>query len=234
MKAHYHLSAETRQQHGKRVSRRMRHLQDQVPGILYGADKDTVSIKLAHNELKKALEHENFYSSILTLKLDGVEEKVILKALQRHAYKPRLLHVDFLRINPKEKLDMNIPLHFKGGEEAPGLKEGGVISHLLNDAQVRCLPADLPEFIEVDLSHLEMNQSVRLSDLKLPPNVKLVALLHDQDQTVASLYMPQVIEEEPVAAPEEGAAAPAEGEASAAPEKAAPTAGKSDGKPSKE
>jgi large subunit ribosomal protein L25 len=214
MKTQYQLSAETRHHHGKRASRRMRRLEDQIPGALYGASKDTVAIKLSQKELKKALEHESFYSSILTLKLDGTEEKVIIKALQRHAYKPTLLHVDFLRINPKEKLNMNIQLHFKGGDEAPGLKEGGVISHLLNEVEIRCLPADLPEFIEVDVSHLEMNQAIHLSDLKLPSGVELVGLLHDQNQTVANLQMPHVVDSTAAEAAPEGEAA-AENEASA-------------------
>ena len=220
MKAQYQLSAETRHLHGKRASGRMRHLEDKIPGVLYGASKVTVAIKISQKELKKALEHESFYSSILTLTLDGTEEKVIIKALQRHAYKPTLLHVDFLRINPKEKLNMNIQLHFKGSDDAPGLREGGVISHLLNEVEIRCLPSDLPEFIEVDVSHLEMNQAIHLSDLKLPAGVELVGLLHDQDQTVAHLQIPHVAEEPTTeATPEAEAAAP---NAEKTPENSAP------------
>jgi large subunit ribosomal protein L25 len=229
MKAIYEITAETRQQHGKRASRRLRRLEEQVPGALYGANKETLAIKLGQKELKKALEHEGFYSHILTLKLDGTEEKVILKALHRHPYKPTLLHVDFLRINPKVKLTMNIPLHFKGGEEAPGLKEGGQISHLLNDVEIRCLPVDLPEFIEVNLSHLEMNQTVRLSELQLPKGVELVALSHDQDQAVASLHMPHIVEEPTPAEAAGEEAAPTEGEAGAETKTS-----ESSGKPAKE
>lgn len=223
MKAIYELSVETRQQYGKRASRRLRRLTKQVPGALYGAGKDTVSIQLSHNELWKALENEGFYSHILTLKLNGVEEKAVLKDLQRHPCKPAILHVDFLRINPKEKLTMHVPLHFKGGDQAPGLKQGGQISHLVNDVEIRCLPADLPEFIEVDLSHLELEQTVHLSELTPPPGVELVGLLHEQDPAVASLHLPHIIAEPSEAeaaeaASEEEGTSSAEGESEPAKE----------------
>jgi large subunit ribosomal protein L25 len=191
----YELAAETRHKMGKGENRRIRRIQDKVPAIVYGADKAPHTIVLDHNTFAHALENEGFYSHILTLNIDGKPEKVVLKDLHRHPSRPKILHADFLRISSKTKLTMNIPLHFLGGDIAPGVKlEGGVISHLMTEVEVRCLPGDLPEYIEVDLSKLSIGDAVHLSELKLPKNIELTALGHGEghDQPVAHIHKPTV------------------------------------------
>lgn len=201
----FELSAETRSEIGKGANRRLRQLASKVPGIIYGAGKQPTPISVSHNSLMNALKNEAFYSHILTLDVDGKSEKVVLKDLHRHPYKPQLIHVDFLRISATEKLYMNVPLHFKGEDVAPGVKiGGGVVSHLMNEIEIRCLPADLPEFIEVDVSNLELNASIHLSELKVPKGVEIVALSHgkEHDQSVVSIHRPHVsTEPEAPAAP---------------------------------
>lgn len=202
----YELTAEARSHSGKGSSRRLRRLENKVPAIIYGGDKNPAMIVLDHNSLTKALENEGFYSHILTLEVAGKKEKVVLKDLHRHPSRPKILHADFLRVNPNTKITMQVPLHFKGGDDAPGVdKEGGVISHLMNEIEIRCLPGDLPEFIEVDLSKLSLGDAVHLSDLKLPKGIEITALLHgsEADQAVANIHKPTIIEE-PETASEEG------------------------------
>lgn len=195
-KISFEIDAVVRHDMGKGASRRLRR-EEKVPGVVYGAGKPPVSLSLEHKHISKSLSVEAFYSHILTLKTAGEAERVILKAVQRHAYKPRILHVDFQRVRADEKLHMHVPIHFVGGEEAPGVKEGGVISHIVSDAEVSCLPDNLPEFLEVNIAGLEMNQILHLSDIKLPNGVELVALAHDDDKPMVSIHMPR-IEEEPV------------------------------------
>lgn len=208
------LNAQTRSEVGKGASRRLRN-GDKIPGIVYGAHKEPASITVVHRELARALENEAFYSHILTLKIDDKSEKVILKDLQRHPFKPRITHIDLQRISEKEAITMRVPLHFHGGDVAPGVKiGGGIISHMQSEVSIRCLPANLPEYIDVDLSHLELNAGVYLSDLKLPKDVELVDLAHGgEDRAVAMVYIPRAATE----TVETAAAAPAEGEAAAAP-----------------
>ncbi len=182
---------------GRGASRRLRRI-ERVPAVVYGAGEQAVSLLLDHHKLVKALSFEAFYSRILTLKVGKKTEKVILKALQRHPSKPRLLHLDFLRVRADQKLEMHIPLHFKGAEEAPGLKEGAVFAHLMSDIEVSCLPGDLPEYIEVDVSQMGLDQSIYLSDLKLPKGVELTAFAQGtegHDQQIVSLHIPRVEEE---------------------------------------
>lgn len=194
----FELSAEVRLNHGKAASRRHRRLDNKVPAVIYGANKEPLSILINHNHINNALKNEAFYSHILTLNVNNSTEKVVLKALQRHPSKPQILHADFLRVSAHEKLSMNIPLHFVNEEEAYGVKmEGGVVLHLMNEVEIRCLPADLPEFIEVDLIDLKNDETFHLSQLKLPAGVELVALLHGgEDRGVASIHR-RVISEEP-------------------------------------
>lgn len=192
----FELVAETRNAKGKGASRRLRHA-DKVPGIIYGGEKPAVPVTLEHNSLLKHLEHEAFYSHILTVKLDGKEEKAVLRDLQRHPHKPRIVHLDLQRVSATQKLRMRVPLHFTNADIAPGVKQsGGVVSHLINDLEVSCFPQHLPEFIEVDLSQVKLNESVHLSHLKLAEGVELVALAHGDDRAVASIHMPRVVEEE--------------------------------------
>ncbi len=213
----FEIDAEMRNDIGKGASRRLRHA-NKVPAIVYGAGEPAVSLTLDHSKIFQSLANEAFYSRILTLKISGKSEKVILKAMQRNPAKPRIAHMDFLRVRADQKLHMHVPLHFVGAEGAPGIKEGGAFSHHVSDVEVSCLPADLPEFIEVDLSQFVLDQSMHLSELKLPKGVELVALAHGvegHDSSVVSLHVPRVIEEEvPVVEAVEGAEVQAaEGEA---------------------
>ncbi len=216
----FELEAEVRADVGKGASRRLRHA-DKVPAVVYGAGEAPMSLTLDHNKTAHALSHEAFYSHILTLKVGKKSEKVILKDVQRHPAKPRVAHVDFLRVRADQKLQMHVPLHFLGEEEAPGVKEGGVFSHHMTDVQVSCLPGDLPEYIAVDVSKLALDQGVHLSELNLPKGVELVAFAHGvegHDQSVVSVHIPRIIEEEvvEVAAEEAAAAEGAEGQEGAA------------------
>jgi large subunit ribosomal protein L25 len=195
-KQSFEVEASVRHDMGKGASRRLRR-EEKVPGVVYGANKEPVLISLDQNKMAKALEHESFYSHILTLKTGTDSDRVILKAVQRHPFKPFLLHVDFQRINMNEKLHMHIPLHFLGAEEAPGVKEGGLIQHIMSDVEVSCLPGDLPEFIEINVADMALNDIRHLSDIKLPKGVEIVALLHEDDKPVVSIHLPR-IEEEPV------------------------------------
>jgi large subunit ribosomal protein L25 len=201
-KIKYELDATLRNELGKGASRRLRR-EEKVPGILYGGGKAPVSITLEHDKTARALEHESFYSRILTLRTGTESERVILKDVQRHPFKPRIAHVDFQRVRADEKLNMHIPLHFTGGEIAPGVKEqGGVVSHIMSDVEVSCLPDHLPEFIEIDLSGMQLNDIIHLSNLKVPEGVELVELTHGNDRAVVSVHIPRV-EEEPVEEPTE-------------------------------
>jgi large subunit ribosomal protein L25 len=228
----FELEAVVREDIGKGASRRLRHT-NAVPAVVYGAGEAPLSLTLNHDKVSVALAHEAFYSHIVTLKHGKKSEKVIIKALQRHPSKPRIQHIDFLRIRADQKLKMNVPLHFLGEDKAPGVKEGGVFQHLMTDIEVSCLPDNLPEFIDVDVSNLALDQSIHLSQLQLPNGVELVAFAHGvegHDQAVISIHIPRIIEEEVVeaAAPEEGAA-PAEGEAAPAGQAAS-----AEGEPKKE
>jgi len=210
MSVDFVLNAERRNDEGKGASRRLRRT-GRVPGVIYGAGKDAVSISLNHKDLLKNLESEAFYSHILTVKLDSGEEQAILKDLQRHPSKPAVLHIDLQRVSANEKIRVHVPLHFMGEEVAPGVKQGGgVVAHSLTEVEVSCLPKDLPEFIEVDLSKLDLNEPVHLSELKLPAGVEIVELAHGHDLPVVSIHVPRAAKE-PEAAPEEaGEEAPGE------------------------
>lgn len=207
-KAKFEVEASVRHDKGKGASRRLRR-EEKVPAIVYGGGAAAVSLTLEHNKIAKSLENEAFYSHILLLKTGSDSERVILKDVQRHAYKPRVMHVDFQRVRADEKLHMHIPLHFHGGENAPGVKDaGGVVSHIMSDVEISCLPDDLPEFIEVDVSGMELNQIIHLSELKLPKGVEIVALTHGDDKPVVSVHIPRV--EEPEEIPTEAPVAPSE------------------------
>ncbi len=185
MSSEFVLTAEPRTEQGKGASRRLRR-EGKVPAILYGAGKDPVPLSVNHNELLKQLENEAFYSHILTVELDGKTEQAVLKDLQRHPAKPFILHLDLMRVSAGEKIRVNVPLHFIGEDVAPGVKiGGGIVTHAVTEVEISCLPKDLPEYIEVDLSALELGESLHLSDLKLPPGVELVQLLQGEEHDVA-------------------------------------------------
>ncbi len=229
MKTSFELVAEFREMHGKGASRRLRH-DGKVPAILYGGHLDARALALSHQKLQLVLENERSYSTILSLRVGEQTHAAIVKDVQRHPYKNAILHVDFQRVEENEKIRISIPLHFKGEAIAPGVKQqGGLVSHMRTEVEVSCLPKDLPEFIEVDLSNLSLNESIHLSQLKIPDGVVLVDLVKE-DAAVVAIHSPRA--EEPEAAPAaaaaaaEGAAAPAAAGADAAkkPEAAKPAA----------
>ncbi len=188
MKNDFVLEASLRNDLGKGASRRLRR-EGKVPAVLYGGHKDAASLTMDHNDLFHHLENEAFYSHILTIKVDGKDEQAVLKDLQRHPYKPVIVHVDFQRVSAKEKIRMHVPLHFVGGDVAPGVKVGGgIVTHNMNEVEVSCLPKDLPEFIEVDLSNCTLNHSIHMSELKLGAGVELVELAHGHDLPVGGVH----------------------------------------------
>ncbi|MCW5588787.1 MAG: 50S ribosomal protein L25/general stress protein Ctc [Legionellales bacterium] len=188
----FEFHATSRQDVGKGASRRLRRLNNLVPAIIYGGTENPHNITLEHNKVVKALESEAVYSSILHLHVDGKAEKVVLKALQRHPSEPRILHMDFQRISATEKISMQVPLHFTGEDVAPGVKQGGgIVSHMLSSADVICLATDLPEYIEVDISNLELDRILHLSDLTLPKGVEFIALNQGNDLPVVTIHKPR-------------------------------------------
>ncbi|MGB5258908.1 MAG: 50S ribosomal protein L25/general stress protein Ctc [Gammaproteobacteria bacterium] len=210
----FELNAEPRTDTGKGASRRLR-LAGKVPAIMYGGGKDPESLTLLHNEVLRNLEHEAFYSHILTIKIGGSDTPVILRDMQRHPSKPIVMHMDLQRISAREKLKTNVPLHFIGEDAAPGVKAGGLVSHELTEVAVECLPKDLPEFIDVDISGLEIGDSIHLSGVTAPDGVTLTELARGEghDLSVVSIHVRRVVEEEPTEAPAaEGESAEGEAE----------------------
>ncbi|MBU0499258.1 MAG: 50S ribosomal protein L25/general stress protein Ctc [Gammaproteobacteria bacterium] len=169
------VNAQSRSDMGKGASRRLRRT-GVVPGIVYGAGSEPAMIALVHTELEKHLEHEAFYSHILTLSLDGKEEKVVLKDLQRHPSRPFVQHVDFMRVSTDGAIHMSVPLHFTNEPISPGVKHGGTATYYLTSVEVECKPADLPEYLEVDLADLDLGHTVHLTEIKLPEGVSFPAL----------------------------------------------------------
>lgn len=216
------VSAISRNLQGTGASRRLRKA-GRVPGIVYGAGKDVVRIEMDHNNLYHQLKQEAFHASILSLDLDGKKEKVLLRDVQMHPFRLQVLHMDFQRISEHEKIHVKVPLHFVNAEISPGVKtDGGVVSHVMTELNISCLPKDLPEFIEVDLSTLAIGHSIHLSEIKLPNGVAPIGLGKGDDPVVATVQIPKAMVAEEA---ETAAAAAAAAEAAAA---AAPAAG---GKP---
>ncbi|ASK34960.1 50S ribosomal protein L25/general stress protein Ctc [Alloalcanivorax mobilis] len=189
------LTAENRSHAGKGASRRLRRLHNKVPGIIYGGEAEPVMVSLEMRELKKALETEAFYSHVLTLKLDGKEQQAVLRDLQRHPATGFPAHIDFLRVDQSHKITMVVPLHFTNEEKCIGVKkQGGEIHHNIAEVEVSCLPQNLPEYLTVDMTAVELDQVIHLSDVKLPAGVELtqLALGEDHDQPVAAVHTPKV------------------------------------------
>jgi len=194
MSNEFQLEAEPRNISGKADARRLRH-QQRIPAIIYGGDQDPQSIVIEQKNITKLLNNPASYAHILTLNVGGKSEKVILKALQRHAYKPLIQHADFLRIKAKEAITMNTPLHFLNEESCAALKQGGLLSKLANDVEIKCLPADLPESIDIDLSSMVMDQTLHLSDITLPKGVELTQdVTEEHNPAIASIHMPKAAE----------------------------------------
>ncbi|HYG06981.1 MAG TPA: 50S ribosomal protein L25/general stress protein Ctc [Stenotrophomonas sp.] len=181
----HEIKVQRREDEGKGASRRLRHA-GVIPAIVYGGDLKPVSIQLDHEEVWLAQQNEWFYSSILDLSLNGEVQKVLLRDMQRHPFKQLIMHIDFQRVNENEKLNASVPLHFINEEKSPAGKSADVVvTHELNEVQITCLPKDLPEFIEVDLSALEVGNVIHLSDIKLPAGVEIPELKQGKEHDVA-------------------------------------------------
>ena len=223
MSEEFDLIAEMREDQGKGASRRLRH-KGKVPAIIYGAGRPPRALAFDHNKVLHQLENESFYSSVLNIKVGDKSQAAILKDLQRHPARNQIVHMDFQRIVEDEEIRMNVPLHFIGEDVAPGVKlGGGSVSHLRTDVEVVCLPKHLPEFIEVDVSELELDAMIHLSELKLPEGVEIPELAQgpEHDHAVVSIHVIKaraVEEEEEItseeAEGEEAGETPAEGEES--------------------
>jgi len=185
----YVLNAEVRNDLGKGASRRLRHA-DKVPAIIYGGDKAPLSVTLEHHKLVQAQSNEGFYTHILTINVGGEEVKAIVKAMQRHPFKPKIMHVDFQRVEAGHELHTVVPVHFIN--EAAAAKKGGIVAHHINEIAITVLPADLPEFIEVDLADVAVGVTLHLSDLKIPAGVTITELAKGagHDQAVVSVNKP--------------------------------------------
>lgn len=195
MSTGFALDVENRPDLGTGSSRRLRR-QGKVPAIIYGGGRKPRAVVLDHARLLREMEQEAFYTSILTLTLGEVSQPVVVKDLQRHPSRRQVLHLDFLRIREDEKISLNVPLHYLGGDVAVGVREqGGEVSVQLTEVEVSCLPKDLPENIEVDISDLELNQRLHLTDIQIPEGVELPALVQDLDPSIVTI-IPRRREEE--------------------------------------
>ena len=190
MSAKFELSAKARTHLGKSASRRLRRLENCIPAVVYGGGENPTSLTIAHDDAIHALANEAFYSHVLSLDINDKKEKVILKGLQRHPFKPKVLHMDFLRVKANEKISMNVPLHFLNEDKAKGVKQGGIIAHLQTEIEISCLPEALPEFIAVDLIHLTIDETIPLSAITLPAGVTLSSD-RNNNQPVVSIHLPR-------------------------------------------
>ncbi|MGB5578994.1 MAG: 50S ribosomal protein L25/general stress protein Ctc [Woeseia sp.] len=214
MSQDFDLIAEFRQDQGKGASRRLR-LQGKVPAIIYGGGRDPRALSFDHNKLLRQMDNESFYSSVLNVKVGDNSQAAIVKDVQRHPAKRQVLHIDLQRILENEEIRMNVPLHFLGEDVAPGIKAGGSVSKLMTEVEITCLPRNLPEYIEVDISGLEIDDMLHISDIKIPEGVELVELSHGEghDQPIVAIHVIKVVEvEEPTDEEETPAAVPTVGE----------------------
>ena len=217
--ASYEVVAQSRKEQGTGASRRLR-LSGRVPAIVYGGKKDAESVDLDHNAIWNQLRHEKFHASILSLVVDGKPQQVLLRSVNMHPWKAQVQHVDFQRIAADEKIRMKVPLHFSGAESSPAVKgQSATVSHILNEIEIRCLPADLPEFIPVDLSGLTVGNTVHVKDLLLPKGVEVV-LRGKENPAVVICQVPRA------SADDELTAAPSAADVPAAKQKAPDAAAK--------
>lgn len=188
------LHAERRDDLGKSASRRQRRLNKMVPAIVYGGQKDPQPLTVIEKDFEKALQNEAFLSQVVEIKVGGKSEKVVLKDLQRHPAKNRIMHADFLRIDDKVQIKMNVPIHYVNEEQCYGVKmEGGLVQHQATDIEIQCLPGDIPEYVSVDMENVKIGEIVHLSDITLPAGVVSVALAlgEDHDLAIASVVAPK-------------------------------------------
>lgn len=206
MKAAFELAGEPRPGLGRTENRRLRRA-GKVPAILYGGGEAPTPVVLDHNALSKHMSREAFFTSIVTIKLGGKDQRVVVKDVQRHPVRPMVMHLDLQRVLEDQEITLSVRIHFLNEANAKGVKEqGGVVEHLMTDAEVTCLPRYLPEYLEIDVAAVELNQILHLSDIPLPEGVKLVALTHGQNHPVVAINPPRREEEEK---PVEAAAAEA-------------------------
>ena len=204
--ADFELNAELRTDKGKGASRRLRRNADMIPAILYGAGKDPQSLTLAHKDIHKACENEAFFSHIITINAGGDSQQAIVKDLQRHPAKDRIMHADFLRIQMDQAITVEVPLHFLNEDSCLGVRQGGGnVSHNMTSIEISCLPGDLPEYIEVDIEHLDLGDAIHMSELRLVEALSIPSLQQgaDHDHVVVSVNAPKRVEEvdeEPAAA----------------------------------
>lgn len=213
--ANFELTAIVRDDLGKSASRRLRRA-EKVLGVVYGGEEAATPIILEQRVINKALEHDAFYSHILGLTINGKKQQVVLRDLQRHPYKPVILHMDFLRVKASDMINMRIPLHFNGEAECIGVQNGGILNHLMIDVEIRCQASKLPDHIDIDVSKLEIDGSIHLSELNIPAGAEVVMLAHGHDVPVVSVHMPRQSKLDEEAEAEEAAAAAAEAAAKAA------------------
>jgi large subunit ribosomal protein L25 len=214
MRTSFVIGADLREMQGKGASRRLRHT-GKVPAILYGGHKDPLALILDQQNLLTMISSEKFYSSIVQLKIEEKLHEAIVKDVQMHPARNVVVHVDLQRVLENEAIRIHLPIHFRNETVSPGVKlQGGIVSHMLADVEVTCLPKDLPEFLEVDLAAMNLNETKFLADIPLPAGVVLTDLVHGKNRPVVSIHAPRA--EEPEAAPAEAAAVPAEGVAAAA------------------
>ena len=193
------LSAEVRSDYGKGASRRLRKM-NKFPGIIYGGGGNPTPVSLDHNEILNSLQNEAFFSHILTVKVDGKDEKAIIKDIHRHPFKQKILHMDFMRVRMDEAISVRVPLHYLNEEACYGVKtEGGALNKIENDVGVSCLPGNLPEYIEVDVIDLKLGESLHLSDIKLPDGVTSTDYVEgdeDHDRAIITVFQPRAAAEE--------------------------------------
>lgn len=222
MSAKFDLIAEKREEKGTSASRRLRHA-GKIPAVIYGGDKGSEMVAFNHDKIYHLLEQEAFHTSVLTIKHGKDSEQAILRDLQMHPFRQQVVHMDLQRISATEKLHMQVPLHYVGEDQAPGVKlQDGLFSHLMTDLDVTCLPKDLPEFLPVDVSEMNLGDTLHLSDLVVPDGVEVTSLTHGgNDLAMVTITALKVVVEEEVApvaegeegeAGEEGETAPSEAE----------------------
>ena len=203
--AEFELQADVRSDQGKGAVRRLRRT-GRIPAIMYGAGKEPLSIQLPENVVRRQLANEAWFSHVLTVKVDGREEQAVIKSLQRHPATERILHLDLLRVRATQKITMLVPIHFENEEDSPGRRAGGSISHHMTEVEITCLPKDLPEFLPVDTLHMNIGDSIHLSQIPIPEGVEIPALAHgpEHDQPVISIQMARVTEAADLEEEEEG------------------------------
>lgn len=213
MSNEFEIHAKARADQGKGASRRLRRLAGEIPAIVYGGKKAPQPITISHKDLSKAIENETFFSHIITLVIDGKKEQAVIKDLQRHPSRPFLIHADFQRVSAKQAIHVRVPIHFLNEDKCKGVKlGGGSVIRSMNELEVVCLPKDLPEYLEVDLTDLDVGETLHISNVSLPDGVESVDLQHgeDADNAIVTVKPPRVVSEDDEAQAPEEKAEPAE------------------------